>query len=136
MRLGGVRTRRAMSHPKVVGLFGRRNQKSIEKWIAAGARPPFSPALGERVGSTSRVNVPHRVYSSHPDLLLALAGLGDVVGRLHPHQRVHLYAKGLLDALRHVSGKIGLAVKQAGQCGSGTPAVAPLPPLPIVPQAE
>ncbi len=53
--------------------------------------------------------------TSHMNLLLALAGLGDVVRRLHPHQRVHLHAEGFLDAQRHVPREVGLAVEQAGQ---------------------
>ena len=39
------------------------------------------------------------------DLLLALAGLGDVVGGLHAHERIHLHPESLLDAQRHISGK-------------------------------
>jgi len=46
----------------------------------------------------------------HMDLLLALAGLGDVVGGLHPHERVHLHSKGFLNAERHIPGKVSLAV--------------------------
>ncbi len=38
------------------------------------------------------------MYSSHPDLLLALAGLDDVVGGLHSHESVHLHPKSLFDA--------------------------------------
>jgi hypothetical protein len=53
------------------------------------------------------------------DLLLPLARLGDVVGSLHPHERVHLHAKGFLNAEGHVPGKVSLAVKQAGQRGPG-----------------
>ena len=53
------------------------------------------------------------------DLLLALAGLGNVIGSLHPHERVHLHSKGFLDAERHIPGKISPAVKQAGQRGPG-----------------
>jgi len=53
------------------------------------------------------------------DLLLTLTGLGDVVGGLHPHERVHLHSKGFLNAERHVPGKVRLAVKQAGQRGPG-----------------
>jgi hypothetical protein len=32
----------------------------------------------------------------NPSLLFSLPGLGDVVGRLHPHERVHLRAESLL----------------------------------------
>jgi hypothetical protein len=34
---------------------------------------------------------------------------------LHPHERVHLHSKGLLDAQGHIPRKVSLAVKQAGQ---------------------
>jgi hypothetical protein len=44
------------------------------------------------------------------DLLLPLAGLGDVVGGLHPHERVHLHSKGFLNTERHIPGKLSLAV--------------------------
>ena len=53
------------------------------------------------------------------DLLLAFAGLSNVVGGLHSHERVHLHSKGFLDAERHVPGKVSLAVEQAGQRGPG-----------------
>jgi hypothetical protein len=45
--------------------------------------------------------------------------LGDVVGGLHPHERVHLHSKRFLNAERHIPGKVSLAVKQAGQRGPG-----------------
>ena len=64
------------------------------------------------------------------DLLLALAGLGDVIGGLHPHEGVHLHSKGLLNAQRHVPGKVRLAVKQAGQARAGKPEARQRPPLP------
>jgi hypothetical protein len=53
------------------------------------------------------------------DLLLALAGLGDVVGRLHTHEGVHFDAEGFLDAEGHVTGEVGLGVEQAGKGGPG-----------------
>jgi len=53
------------------------------------------------------------------DFILALAGPGDVIGSLHTHQRVHIHSKGFLNAERHVSGTLSLAVKQAGQRGPG-----------------
>jgi hypothetical protein len=45
--------------------------------------------------------------------------LGDVVGSLHPHERVHLHTKGFLNAERHIAGKVSLPVEQAGQSGLG-----------------
>jgi hypothetical protein len=66
-----------------------------------------------RVLISSRVNGGYPVNPSHMDLLLTLAGLGDVVGDLHPHERVHLHSKGFLNAERHIPGKVSLAVKQA-----------------------
>jgi hypothetical protein len=44
------------------------------------------------------------------DLLLSPARLGNVVGSLHPHERVHLHAKGFLNAEGHVPGKVSLAI--------------------------
>jgi len=49
------------------------------------------------------------------DLLLTLAGLGNVVGGLHPHQRIHLYPESFLNAERHIAREISLAIQQAGQ---------------------
>jgi hypothetical protein len=39
-----------------------------------------------------------RVNAPHMNFLLALADARDVVSGLHSHERVHLYAEGLLDA--------------------------------------
>jgi hypothetical protein len=50
------------------------------------------------------------VNPSHMDLLLPPARLGDVVGSLHPHERVHLHAKGFLNAEGHVPGRVSLAI--------------------------
>jgi hypothetical protein len=58
-----------------------------------------------------RVSVRWLANPLYIDSLLAFAGLSDVVGDLHPHERVHLYAEGFLDAERHVSGKVGFAVE-------------------------
>lgn len=41
----------------------------------------------------SRVNGGYLVNPPYMDLLFTLAGLGDVVGGLHPHERVHLHSK-------------------------------------------
>lgn len=41
----------------------------------------------------------------HGDLADLLAGLGDVVGVLHPHQRLHRGAERLLDADGHFDGE-------------------------------
>jgi hypothetical protein len=57
-----------------------------------------------------RVNGDNLVNPPHVDLLLTLAGSGDVVGGLHPHERVHLHAKGFLNAERHIPGKVSPAV--------------------------
>jgi len=45
------------------------------------------------------------------DFPFALAGLGDVVGRLHPHEGVHLDAESLFDAQRHIAGQGRLEVE-------------------------
>jgi hypothetical protein len=45
----------------------------------------------------------------HADLPFALASPRDVIGGLHPHERVHLHAKGLFNTQGHIPGKIRLA---------------------------
>lgn len=67
----------------------------------------------------SRVNGGYLVNPPYMDLVFTLAGLGDVVGGLHPHERVHLHSKGFLNAECPIPGKVNLAVKQAGQRGPG-----------------
>ena len=74
-------------------------------YSAAGALPC---QLGLVCGGQQRNAV-------HMDFLLAFAGLGNAIGRLHPHQRVHLRLEGFFDAERHIPGEVGLAVEQAGQ---------------------
>src|SRR6266849_2958508 len=44
------------------------------------------------------VNVGCAGNAPDADFLFPLPGLGDVVGRLHPHERVHLHAESLFDA--------------------------------------
>jgi hypothetical protein len=44
------------------------------------------------------VNISSAVNAPDVDFLLAIAGLGDVVGRLHAPERVHFYAESLFDA--------------------------------------
>jgi hypothetical protein len=40
------------------------------------------------------------------DRFFAFARLGDVVGGLHPHERIHLHSDGFLDAERHIPGEV------------------------------
>jgi hypothetical protein len=63
--------------------------------------------------AVSNLSVSECWNAPNMDLFFALAGLGDVVGSLHPHERVHSYAEGFFDAERHVSGEVGPAVQQA-----------------------
>ena len=49
------------------------------------------------------------------DFVLAFAALSNVIGRLHPHQRIHLHSEGFFDAERNIPGEAGLAVEYAGQ---------------------
>src|ERR1039458_2599741 len=49
------------------------------------------------------------------DFALALARAGDVVGRLHPHQRFHFRAESLFDPYRHIAGQVRLTVEQDRQ---------------------
>jgi hypothetical protein len=44
------------------------------------------------------VNVGGCAYPPYMYVLVLLTGLGDIVGGLHPHQRIHLHAKGFLNA--------------------------------------
>ena len=74
-------------------------------------RPPFGKGPG-------------RCHSCNPadtDLFLPLSGLRDIIGSLHPQGRIHLHSKGFFDAERHIPGKLGLAVDQAGERGPGNP---------------
>ena len=66
-------------------------------------------------------NLGRGVEPRHVDFPLALAGLRDVVGGLHPHERVHLHAERFLDSQRHVAGQAGSAVEQTGQSRAGNP---------------
>ncbi|MGA8376013.1 MAG: hypothetical protein WB758_15550, partial [Candidatus Sulfotelmatobacter sp.] len=72
-----------------------------------------------RVLISSRVIWGYLVNPPHMDLLLTLAGLGNIVGGLHPHECVHFHSKGFLNVERHIPGKVSLSVKQAGQRGPG-----------------
>ena len=75
-------------------------------------------ALVERALSSRRHPASCRALNPlHVNLLPALAGLGNLVGGLHPHERVHLHSEGLLDAQCHISGETRLGVQQAGQRG-------------------
>ena len=62
---------------------------------------------------TAPSSVDKLIDSLDVNLLFAFASLGDIVRSLHPHERVHLHAKGFFDAERHISRKIGFAVEQA-----------------------
>jgi hypothetical protein len=53
------------------------------------------------------------------DFLFPFAGLSDIVRRLHPHERVHLYSECFFDPEGHIPGKVSLAVQKAGQGGAG-----------------
>jgi len=46
---------------------------------------------------------------------LVLAGGGNVVGQLHPHQRIHFHAESRLDAQHHFARQVGLAIQRTGQ---------------------
>src|ERR1700690_1749822 len=74
------------------------------------ARTSLIPLFLRFSSCPSRVNRGNLVNPSHMNLLLTLAGLGDVVRGLHPHERVHLHPKGFLNAERHIPGKVSLAV--------------------------
>jgi hypothetical protein len=67
----------------------------------------------------SSMNIGERANPTNVDFLFALAGLGDIVRRLHPHERVHLHSERFFNAQGQVPGKVCLAVEQAGQRRAG-----------------
>jgi hypothetical protein len=52
---------------------------------------------------SSWLNAGSLTDTSHADFILPPARLRDVVRGLHPHERVHLYAKGFLNTQGHVA---------------------------------
>jgi len=64
------------------------------------ARQQVADKSAQSASISSRMNGGYLVNPSHRDLLLDLAGLGDAVGDLHPHERVHLHSKSFLNAAR------------------------------------
>jgi hypothetical protein len=63
----------------------------------------------------SWVNVNWLRNPPHMDFLITLAGLGDVVGSLHAHKRVHLHPESFLNAERHIAREVRPGIQQAGQ---------------------
>ena len=49
-------------------------------------------------------------------VLLVLAGLGQLIGRLHPQQSVGLDAESLLKTNSHISRQVRIAIQQGAQC--------------------
>ena len=49
------------------------------------------------------------------DITFPLAGLGDVIAVLHPHQRIHGHAKCFLDPERHHRREMYPLIEQRGQ---------------------
>ncbi len=105
---------------------GGRQRRSLRRSFAPNEQLlAYSPSSGKvRTSSwqgmsreliSLRVNRGYAVNPPNMDLLLTLVGFGDVVGGLHPHQRVHFHSKGFLNAERHLSREVSLTVKQAGQ---------------------
>jgi hypothetical protein len=80
-----------------------------------------SRPIAERAPSLrlSSANVGKGANPPNVDFLFALARLGDIVRRLHPHERVHPYTECFFDAESHVPGKVCLAVQQAGEGRAG-----------------
>jgi hypothetical protein len=62
----------------------------------------------------------------YTDLILTFARLGNIVRRLHTHQRVHLYSKGFLDPERHVPERSALPLSRLGNIGRETRNATPL----------
>src|ERR1700733_12676652 len=53
--------------------------------------------------------------TAYTDSVFAFARLGNGVGSLHSHERVHLDAEGLFEAEGHIAGEIGAGVQQTRQ---------------------
>jgi hypothetical protein len=79
----------------------------------SGAAQLSDPLRFPACGLTLMRGGQHR-NARHSDLIFTLTGLGNVVRRLHTHQRVHLHSKGFLDTERHIPGEVGLAIEQTG----------------------
>jgi hypothetical protein len=52
------------------------------------------------------------------DVFRLFTGLGNIVGRLHPHKGIHLYAERLLQPQRHLPGQISLPIQETRQGGT------------------
>lgn len=71
--------------------------------------------------SAPRVNGRNGLKAPDVDFRVPLPRLGNVIGRLHPHQCVHLDAESLFDAQRHFAGQGRLEVEQARESWAGYP---------------
>jgi hypothetical protein len=54
------------------------------------------------MGKPSRVGVSELLYTPDMNFLFAFTGLSNIVGGLHPHERVHLDAKSLFNSQSHI----------------------------------
>ncbi len=89
-----------------------------------GARPDSGRA--ERLAPISALQAPlpdqfGSGWCASLDIELAFAppSAGDVIGRLHPHQRVHLDPERFLDTQRHHLGQVRPAIQKGGERGPG-----------------
>ena len=79
------------------GLVAEKGRRNKRTHFGHGRAGSFSRA-STRFETGLRVNISGAVEPANADFLLALPGLRDIVGGLHPHECVHLHAESLLDA--------------------------------------
>ena len=72
----------------------------------AGLAKCESLRIGPDPATSNRANHP-----PHPDQLLPPPRRGNLISRRHPHQGIHLHAKRLLNAQRHIPGQAGVALQ-------------------------
>jgi len=98
----------------------------------AASRRESAKIAPDEIRGTARRNLPSRRAGAkpasrraqnplHPNQLLPLARRGNLIRRLHPHQRIHPHAERLLDPQRHVSRQPRLPIQQTGQRGPRNP---------------
>jgi hypothetical protein len=68
----------------------------------------------------SSVYVGKQANPANVDFLFALAGLGDIVRGLHPHERVHLYSECLFNAEAMSPERFALLLSRLDRAGRDT----------------
>src|SRR2546428_11332181 len=129
--ISASRAMRLYSASQISGVSGSRRSAARSVAIAArwssavaGCAPPKARAASISAWSSGRrskrITRPPPIRT-HADRLRALPHADDVVGRLHPKERVHPDAKRLLEPQGHLPGQISLAIEEARERWSRTP---------------